>query len=311
MLKKSRFTEFLSSENVHYSFGGSSGGGDQDITTTVVPWDKAKPYYEKLYIEAETAFLATSREPYDGQYLAAGNTYDLLAREAIDLATTNMADDIVKIRDHAIRLLSGEFVEENPHVVATIEAAKDSVRRSLTDEILPQLLDASIQGGAYGGTAFSDLALRALADFDREALNITATINYENYHRERILQEGAPNLLIAAEGMEAKKAQLIQANADMFRALRQIVLDEELRHFEDELLAPWRGIQEWSTVLTNGQFTTQTQEMPEDSAIGNVLQGVFGGSAAGFAVGSSIGAIGGPMGAVVGGLLGGVAGLFE
>lgn len=281
------------------------GGGDSDVTSRVEPWSGAIGYYADFYLAGKDAFDSISKLPYSGTYFAGDNTYDTLARNAVDAAVIDMGSDADKIRNHAERLLAGEYLDPstNTFLFGSVDAALEQLRQKLSDEVLPTILDSAIQAGAYSGTAHDVLTLKAMEAFSREGAKMAASIYYENYTRERALQENAPQLMVVAETIETKIAALYQTNADQFRGLLQIDLDEALRHFEDTLTAPWRGLAEFSAVLTGGGFNSQTREGPKENKFANLFQGTLGGAVTGFQVG-------GPVGGAIGGLIGGIGGLF-
>lgn len=288
-------------------FFGGGGGGDQDITSRVEPWSGAIGYYADLYLAGKDAFDSVPKTPYGGTYFAGANTFDTLARNATTAALSDMFADSDKIRNHAERLLAGEFLDpsSNPFLEGSVNSALEQIKTKLADEVLPSILDASIQGGAYSGTAHVSLVLKALEAFDREGAKISASIFYENYARERALQENASQLLVVAETIDTKIAMLQQTNADQLRGLQQITFDEALRHYEDTLTAPWRGLAEFSAVLTGGGFNSQTTSDPSkrQNKFAAGLQGALGGAVTGYSVG-------GPVGGAIGGVLGGIGSLF-
>lgn len=295
----------LLAEDPRYFFGG--GGSDSDVTSRVEPWDDAKPYYVELYAIGHDAFTATSRDPFTGEFLAGANTYDTLARSAIDLTTTNMADDAVKLRNHAVELLRGDWLDpsSNPWIAASVEASLSDLKRRFTDDVLPTIIDLTIQNGAYSGTAREVLEARAMVDFDREGAKVASAIYYEAYTRERVLMENAPQLFAVAESVDGKRATLIQANADAVRGLAQIADNEAWQEFQETLAAPWRGAAEFSALLTGGGFNSQTTHDPskQDNKFANLFQGALGGAATGFQ-------LGGPVGGAIGGLVGGIGSLL-
>jgi len=308
MIRSRHFDSLLNSTRLWFG----TTGGDQDITSRVEPWDEAKPYFQDLYIAAQQSFINTPRDVYSGTFFAGENDYDLLARTALDEAANEMSLDADRIRDHQAQLYSGYWLNPNtnPFILGTVNASLDTVNRQFTDEILPSIIDHAIQGGAYSGTSQAELTLRAIERYSNEANKISAAVYYENYQRERTILEASPQLLTVAENIEAKKGQLLQANADLLRALTQIGLDEALKHREQELLSPWYGFVEYTSVLTGGGFSSQSQEQPQANPLGSLLTGAIGGAATGWAIGSEVGAVGGPAGAVIGGLLGGIGGLM-
>lgn len=283
------------------------GGGDQDVTSRVEPWDAAKPYFEDIYSKGSDAFAATNRTPYPGDFLAGSTTYDPLARGFIDLAVDEMGADSQKIRTYAEHLIAGTFLDPstNPILLNSVTEGIAKARESLLEDVMPQILDMAISGGAYDGTAFDTLQDRALEGFSREALRASTAVYYENFARERAIQHAAPGIFQIVEQIDAERGRLTQANADMLRGLNQIELDDDFKHFQDELQAPWRGIQEFVSVLVGGGFNTSEVHDPSKARnpIGSAMQGAVGGATAGMSVG-------GPVGGAIGGFLGGIAGLL-
>lgn len=280
-------------------------GGDNDITSRVEPWDEAKPHWIAIYGFAEDAYDLTPKTPYDGQFIAGENGFDIQARGEISAATPAMGDDAGLIRTHGRSVLAGNFVDPatNPFIESTILASVDLVRQRLLDETIPQILDRSIQAGAYGGPSQDVFQQMALENFDREGLAVSAKVYYENHVRERGAQDAAIGLLAASRAANADQIKLTQANADLLRQLEQLALDEDLKQFEESILAVWRGLDQYTAIMAGGAFTKSTEEGPKKNVIGSVLQGAVGGASAGGSVG---GAPGAAIGAILGGLLGGL-----
>ncbi len=305
MLQKNRLKERILEFQANSYFGG--GGGDSDITSRVEPWSGAIGYFAAIYVSAQAAFNATDRAPYPGEFLAGENSYDPIARNLIDSAVNAMGADSEKIRTYGELLAAGHYLDPatNTELVAAVDAGLEKAEESLLNDVMPQLIDVAIRNGAYSGTAFEDLQDRAIQSFSKEAVRGSAAIYYENFARERAIQNSMPQIFAAAEEIDANRGKLIQANADMLRGLEQLELDNAYKHFQDELEAPWRGMAEFIGILTGGGFTKGTVHDPSKEAnpLGSALQGAMGGAIAGMSFG--------PVGGAIGGLLGGVAGLLS
>jgi hypothetical protein len=213
----------------------------------------------------------------------------------------------VRVRELGNATISGLFLDpsSNPILLDSINVAVEKAKSALLEDVIPQVLDIAVRNGAYSGTASDVIIDRALEGFSRESLRATTGIFYENYIRERALQPAGAELLKVAEMIEFERSKLYQAQGDMLRSLEQMELDNELQHFEDENKAPWRGEQEYMSIMTGGGFSAETKTDPskKKNPLGSALQGAVGGAALG-------GTVGGGPGAIVGGILGGVAGLL-
>jgi len=288
-------------------FNGSGGDSDADVTSRVEPWSAAKDHFSRLYVLASGAYDATDKTPYPGEFYALANTYDDLAQSQVVFAAEQMAIDAERVRALGTRTVTGGWLDpsSNPILVNSITTAVEKANAALLEDVIPQVLDIAVKNGAYSGTASDIIIDRALEGFSREALRATTGIYYENFTRERALQANGVDMLRAAEMIEFEKSKLYQANADMVRQLEQMDLDNQIAHYEDELKAIWRGMDQYMAMMTGGSFTDTTTHDPskKKNVLGSSLQGAVGGASLGASVG------GGP-GAIVGGILGGVAGLL-
>ena len=285
-------------------FFGGSFGGDTDVTSRVEPWSAAKPHFERLYNLASEAYDQTDKNPYPGDFFAGENGFDIQARSQVSYAAEQMGPDAVITRMLGRGIVQGEFLDPSSNIILkdSVDVAVQKAEDTLLEDVMPQVLDIAIKSGAYSGTGTELIIDRAVEGFSREALRATTGIYYENYTRERSLMPGGVEMLKVAEIMDYEKGKLIQANADMLRAVRQIALDEALRDFEDEQKAHWRGMDQYMSIMTGGGFHADTKG-EKKNVLGSALQGAVGGASLGASVG------GGP-GAIVGGILGGVAGLL-
>ena len=281
------------------------GGGDSDVTSRVEPWSAAKPHFEALYNHAKAAYAATDKDPYPDDFVEGENSFDVLARQQVSFAAEQMSPDAIQVRRLGAQIVNGHFLDpsSNLMLVDSINVGVEKAESALLEDVVPQILDMAIQSGAYSGTATEIVLDRAMEGFSREALRATTGIYYENYVRERGMQAGGVEILKVAEMIDYERAKLIQANADLLRAVRQLELDNDIKKFEDELKSHWRGMQEYMAIMTGGSFSETSDPSKKKNVLGSALQSAVGGASLGASVG------GGP-GAIVGGILGGVAGLL-
>lgn len=248
--------------------------GDKVTETKVEPWDKAQPTWMKLLTEGNTAYDATSKDPFGGEYYAGPSD----AYRA----------DLGSSRDLYRRTLGGDFLspESNPFLQGAIDAALRPVQNRLTNDILPMIDDAAISGGAYGGARQGIEQNRALSDFSTAATDTTSRISYDNYLKERQNQQGATGKLLGLGEIE--------------QGWEQGGLAGEYQKWQDQQTAPWNGISQLLSILAGTSGFATTTQTQQSNPIAELLQGLGGGASL---ISSLFGA------APLAGLLGGAAGV--
>jgi hypothetical protein len=168
---------------------------------------------------------------------------------------------------------------------AAVRAAINPVYQSLTESILPSLQSSGIESGAYGGTrAQQTLPGQALRDFDTQAGNIAATMNYQDFTdtANRVLQAyglsttrglGSANVLTDRLGltpelldsimrMSGGAAELTNQAGQLQDANSQAAINNALQKYQYSVEQPFMGYDvatDLISKLAGGYGTTTSQ----------------------------------------------------
>lgn len=298
---------------------GSSGGGGGGGTTIskTEPWDKAKPYFERLYAAGENAYNTLDKGDYTGQLVAGTDPMVQDSRRRVLSLLPTLSQSAGDVGALAQRNLSGMYLDpaSNPYLQSTMDAANSSTIRQFMESVGPGIDSAAISAGAYGGARNGLAYGRAAQGLAEELSNTNARTAYQNYATERQNQQNAPAMLQQAIQMGLAPAQLQQQIGASRQGEQQALLDSELERYNANLMAPFRGLGEWSQVLGQGGFNSSTGIMNPRSTsggLGGALTGALGGGALAYGLSSvpalGLGALGGPMGIGIAAALGGLAG---
>lgn len=236
----------------------------QNQTATSAPLAEQSPFYNQLWNAASTAFQNTNNNPFTGNFVAPPTPYgqqgiNLLAG-GLPIATNIGTQGAQSAYDLGLKTMQGGFLnaENNPYLQSAMAAAIRPVQESLTQQALPQISDASIAGGAYGG-ARQDLSQeRALNAFTRNALDTTGQMAAQNYQFERGMQQNAPQFLNQAYTMASGPGQYALATDAAARDQQNLMLQNELLKFQQGQSAPWAGVPQLAAALGAGGFGTKT-----------------------------------------------------
>lgn len=299
------------------------GGSPKNTTTTqkVEPWDSAKPYYERLYSQAEEAFNATDRKPYTGELYAGPNATQQQALDLYKGAALNMiplpaapsysekAIGFDPTNKLAMDTITGMYLspDSNPFIKSAVEASIRPVEQRLTRFVLPGLEDQSIAQGAFGGAGNGAAKGLATSDFTQQALDIASRMYDANYQRERQNQMLAPGLFGQAQGLQdqldaatrmrwqdqvasammmnqqnVQQAQLLDQAGSQQQSWSQAALDADLQRYNINQAAPWTGLGEWAQILNGGGFNSAgVTTRAPGGGAGSFLQGAAGAAAIG------------------------------
>lgn len=273
------------------------GGSPKNTTSTqkVEPWDAAKPYYERLYGQAEQAFNATNRAPYAGELYAAPNATQ---QQALDMYrgmagtigaqhdAAGLYQGVAPVNQLAQDTISGKYLtpDSNPYIKAAYEATVRPIEQRLTRSILPSIQDQSIAQGAFGGAGNGVQNALATSDFTQQALDVGSRMYDANYQRERQLQMMAPQLFAQAQGLVGQAdqlsllpAQLLDQAGSQQQSWEQAALDAALQRYNIDQAAPWAGLGEWGQILNGGGFSSAgTTSRAPGSGTASFLQGAAG-----------------------------------
>lgn len=289
------------------------GGGSKNNETKLVPWEGQQPYLTAGYEGAKSALEATPKGPYEGQYFAGPDPLQQQARQMMTASATGggasqVADQFNKNVQDTMR---GDYLDpaKNPWLARTAETINRTGTQNWREQILPTMQSSAIAGGAYGGSRAQIGAQNAGVRQQQGMDDLIAQMYYKNYDTER---GRMMNPELAKAGIEAglAPAMILNEVGGANRADAQMALDEKLKHWQDTIDAPWRGLDRYAGIIGGAISGGGSQPGSSMGTGASVLTGAMGGAATGASIGSVFPGYGTAIGAGAGGILGGLAGLF-
>ncbi|KKN65228.1 hypothetical protein LCGC14_0484040 [marine sediment metagenome] len=255
-------------------------------------------------------------QPFPEQFTAGTSPLEfesLAQREAVARQLQGIGNPLLNLGNFTAQ---GGFLtpESNPFLGANIEAAIRPIAQQFENSILPNFQSNAIQSGAFSGSSARDLAFNQLASgFGQQVLDTGTNIAFENFQRERQLQQNAGNLLDQGSLLNQLTPELLAQVGLGQRELAQRPLDEALLQFQEGINAPFRPLFPLASIIQGGDIGSAFQtNVPKPSAISGGLIGGLGGASAGANIAGEIGqgdnagwaALLGALGGGAGGALG-------
>ncbi len=210
----------------------------------------------------------------------------------------------------------GGFLDpaSNPFLQANIEASLRPITQEFQNSTVPNFNSQAIQSGAFSGSSARDLAFNQLASgFGQQLLDTGTGIAFENFQRERQLQQNAGSLLDQGALLNQLTPALLSQIGLGQRELAQRPLDEALLQFQESINAPFRPLFPLASIIQGGDIgSTFSTTVPTPSGLSGGILGALGGGSAGAGVGGAFGLEGLNLGGATGlgallGALGGAA----
>ncbi len=208
----------------------------------------------------------------------------------------------------------GGFLDprSNPFLGPNIEASLRPITQEFTNSVLPNFNSQAIQSGAFGGSSARDMAFNQLASgFGQQLLDTGTGIAFENFQRERQLQQNAGQLLDQGALLNQLSPELLAQVGLGQRELGQRSLDEALLQFQESINAPFRPLFPLASIIQGGDIGSAfSTTVPGPSALSSGIVGALGGASAGAGIGDLFGLEGAQLGGAggLGALLGGLGG---
>lgn len=330
-----------------YLAHNKSGGG----TTTSVSGPPAwlRPQVEGLVDKANTAYDQTSKTPYGGQLISLPNANQLQAQtKALNVANgpnaANLGNQFRNAGQIAQNQLSSGYLNQlndtqfnptNADTSGVIQAAINPLRQDLMNNIIPSIQSQAIASGAYGGSRQGMQELTALDNFNRQAIDTAATINYQDLARRDELaltdltnrREAIPktalveqNLMSLAPSLNAQGFQADLIPADIQSSVgaeqqmqQQDTLDEAYQQYLMAQQAPWQGMSELASMIYGVPGGVSSSSGSQGTALSRALMGGLGGMslASGLSGIAGLGGLASTGGTAGGALLGALFGLSD
>lgn len=199
------------------------------------------------------------------------------------------------------RTAAGEFLGGSPERTAAIEAATRPIMQQFTESTLPALQSAFSRAGRYGSGAQTRAIGQAQEAAARAIGDVGTNIAYQDYARERGLQQAA-QMGLGALGQAAPSffqasflpSQALATVGASREAIAAQPLQEQMQRFQFGQQLPYQQLggflsSVYGTPMANYPITQPAQT----NRVGQAL----GGAALGYS-------LGGPVGAGLGGLFG-------
>jgi hypothetical protein len=303
----------------------TSGGGTSQIDPTLIP------YLQMGLQRAEQLFFGQpqpSMYPEQMYVSPSQQTLEALAAQE-NIARQGMAPLTAGQQAYAQSLgqigqtAAGGFLQGSPYQQAAIQAATRPLQQQFTESTLPAIQSAFSRAGRYGSGAQERAIAQAQEATSRAMGDVTANIAYQDYARERGLQQQAiaQQAALGAMAPQFYQAQMLPAQTlaqvgQQQEAIAAQPLQEAIQRYQFGQQLPYNQLQGYlssvyGTPLSQSIYapTPQYQNTMMNTVAGAGL-GYVGGQALGSFLGGTPFSLTSPSGygltgAGIGGLLGG------
>lgn len=210
---------------------------------------------------------------------------------------------------------AGGFLQGSPYQQAAIEAATRPLQQQFAESTLPAIQSAFSKAGRYGSGAQTRAIGQAQEATSRAMGDVAANIAYQDYARERGIQQQAigQQAALGALAPQFYQAQMLPAQTlgqvgAAQEAIQAQPLQEAIQRYQFQQQLPYQQLQTYlssvyGTPLASSVYPTQPQA--QTNQLGQAIGGAGLGYLAGNWLGGSTGGIANStLGAVGGGLLG-------
>lgn len=262
-----------------------------ETTSKTGPLAEQQPVWSDIWSRTGQALGATNNQPFLGDFVAAPTVGQRTGVGMLYDAAGNVGTAGLDLTGAAKKLASGYFLDPNndPTFAAAASAAIDPVRQQLMEQVLPGIIDKSIQAGgagngpaAYGGADQGIKQGQAIDAFNKTALNTTATMANATRSDALKLMPQAAGLSQAGDTAALLPAMTTGQAGETERGLDQLVLDNLLAKYQNEMSAPFFGLSDAAQIMATGGFNTsdgtKTVTGSAPSLATQWLQGLTGGA---------------------------------
>ena len=304
---------------------------EQTTTSQIDP--ALLPYLTTGLERAQEVFLTGPQPTYfPGQTYVSPSQQTLTALQQQEALATQAAPTLAAGQQAYQQALAGigqtaggGFLTGSPYQAAAIQAATRPLQQQFEQSTLPALQSAFSKAGRYGSGAQERAIGQAQEATSRAIGDITSNIAYQDYARERALQQQALGQQAALGAMAPQfyaaqylpSQQLAQVGAAQ-EAIAAQPLQEEMARFQFAQQLPQQQLSSYLSSVYGtplGSYGTQSTQLPQNTLMGGIAGaglGYLGGTALSSLTGggSFMSGLQNPTwtslgGAALGGLLGG------
>jgi len=231
--------------------------GTQEAAKT--PWDTASGYFGDLYDLGKNAVSSVNNNVFGGDFVTPATDTQRSGIEQLLAAVPGLAAGAGPLSSMAMRIAGGEFLDpNNPILRAGIDATINPIKNTLINQVLPGATDMALKGGAYGGTGNTLLQTKAIDDYARSSQDVSSkmTLDWLNNRFGDIFQ--TPGLFQAANTLSLAPGTVTGLAGEQEHALNDYSTQDALQRYQNQLQAPFFGLQDFANLLTTGGFSNQT-----------------------------------------------------
>ena len=288
-----------------------------DTQTTIAksePWAQQIPYLTGdpnkgipgLFPEANRLYQSAGPLYYPGQTVADMSPERAAALAAQAARAQNGSPLMAASKAELAKTLNGDYLNANPYLQNTIDAASRGVTRNYQDVVAPGIDSAFSLAGRYGSGAHLAAHDAAEKNLAAQLGDLAGNLGYQGYAGERANMLNAMNAVpAAAQADYADIAQLADVGRQREAAAQALINDQIARwNFQQQM--PADKLAQYAQLIRGDFGGTKTTTEPYSSSAG-----IFGGAKFGSSLGESIGGVLGlgiPGGTLIGTGLGGILG---
>jgi len=234
-------------------------GGSSTTTTAVPSWQQ--PYLENIY----TRGLGLSGEPiqkYPGTTVA-GFTPEQQAAQGWTTQRALLGSPLQKAgQQEALNTIQGNYLDpnSNPWLSQTYETAARDVTRKFAETTMPQIKNAAMGSGAYGGARQGVAEGIAGRGLGTELGDLASKIYGPAYQQERGLQTQMATQAPTMAAADYADISKLAAVGEEQQAMEQAKIDAAIKSWEFSQLEPWQRLGMYSNLVT-GDYGGTTSSM--------------------------------------------------
>lgn len=329
----------------------SKGGGDQEVTQSTEPWGPSQEYLKYGMAQNKALYQAGGPAYYPGATYVPfspqteqglgmmetralqGSPVERAMQSWVQKGMTNPGGQ--NIGNYLNSVMGGQYLNANPWLDKTFNAASRAMTDQWKDVVLPGLNASFAEAGGTGSGIQQELALDSADVLGRNLNELATNIYGGNYQAERARQMDAAGMgtnLLGTQGDISARAAALAPTASSFdwNNINQLmgvgqqvegmagnVLQDSMNRFNYYQNAPYDNFARYMAGLGNSAAlgSTSSTQGPGSSPITGAIGGALAGGALGATAMPALGSWLGSMGissvlpgalplAVIGGLLG-------
>lgn len=157
----------------------------QKSKSVAEPWSPQIPYLQEGFERAKSEILNRPRSFYAGPLVADFDTAQLVGQSMAEQRAGAGAPNIDAALRHNADVVSGRYLNANPHLQGAIDAASAGLTRNYRRTIAPEIDSSFARAGRYGSGAAALARSEAQNNLAQQVGQIASSLSYQDYGAER------------------------------------------------------------------------------------------------------------------------------